>query len=591
MTRTPFHGRLDAALLASLAGGALLLHFVLPQRFTAETTALVLLALGAGRLAGWLYGRESRAQEAGRSAEETRAHEEALRLLGEKNSSLEQAKQCLESALYASMDPLVARLIIERKLHNEKRPLTVLFGDLENFTSSAEKTPPETVVAQLNQLFSVLEPVIGRYKGHIDKYMGDAVMAEFGAPYSAHNHSLLAVLAALGMQAKIKEGAFPWRMRIGVATGTLLVGLMGSERRKNYTAVGDTVNLASRLQTLCPPGGVCVDQGVYEAVKRWFHVRRIRVGLSPQEAKNLEAQLELLREAIEHAPTAKMCFEAANICSELGSMEKAMRYHKRAFELDPTQRKPIERAMAAALLTGEDRSYVAIKGKKERVAAYEVLGLRDVWSDRRRLPEKIMHVFRWLESELQLPHDWVLSIEAVEGRLGRAQAVAGLSGALAEAMGLGEEEVRTAFLAGYLCDVGKRNVPEHLLCYGGRISDLPNADQDLIRGHVEEAPKVLAEAGVPVSPELLKAVLQHHERFDGKGYPKGLKGEQICLAARIVRIADTYEAITTWRVYSDSLTPSAALVEMCRDIDSGAIDPKVGGRFLELMSLDKPGAS
>jgi len=425
--------------------------------------------------------------------------------------------------------------------------------------------------------------VLTRFKWHIDKYLGDGVMAEFGAPYSAHHHSLLAVLAALRIQQRVTEGRFPWKLRIGIASGTTLVGLMGSENRKNYTAVGDTVNLASRLQTLCPPGSVCVDGNVYESIKRWFEFRRIRVGMSEKEAKNLEARLALIRNTLETAPTTRLVLEAANICSELGDLDQAMRFHKQALDMDPDQRQPVERAVASMLLTGEERAFVSVKGKKARIAAYEVKGLKKLLSESWRLPDKAMHVYKWIESEVSLPEEWMLSLEAIEGRIGHAQVTAALAGGLADCMGLGDEKVRNAFLAGYFNDVGKRNVSEHLLCYKGRLQDLPPSDQAMIKSHVTEAEKVLQEINAPVNPEMLQAIVQHHERHDGAGYPDGLQGDEICLLARIVRIADTYEALTSWRPYREAWTPSAALIEVCREIDGGAVDPKVGKAFLEMM--------
>jgi class 3 adenylate cyclase len=499
----------------------------------------------------------------------------------------EEAVQRLESAFYTTMDPLVARMIIDRKIHNEKRPVTIMFTDLADFTAEAEKLPPESVVTLLNRMFAEIDPVLARFRGHIDKYLGDGLMAEFGAPHSAHNHPLLAVLAALRIQQRMAEGKFPWKMRIGLASGPLIVGIIGSERRRAYTAVGDAVNLASRLQTLCPTGSVCVDEEIYRSVKRWFNVRRIQEGLGPKEIRALEAQLALLSNAVGLSPNSKQCLEAVHICAELGDIKRAMHFHQAAARLAPSQQAEFDGALAVAISACEQRAFVSIKGKKEQISAYEIQGLRDIWSDKERLPAKVMHVFRWLETELALPEEWMSSIEALEGRLGRAQVTGALSGAVAEELGLDDASVRTAFLAGYFCDVGKRDVPENVLCYGGRLQDLPQSDQELLRSHVGRAQKVMEEIGAPAAPELLRAIADHHERFDGAGYPQGLKGEDISLLGRIVRVADTYEAITGWRPHQDPLTPQAALIVISQDIAGGAIDPKVGKAFLAVMGGEK----
>ncbi|MEK7234149.1 MAG: HD domain-containing phosphohydrolase [Elusimicrobiota bacterium] len=542
-----------------------------------------LVCAGAGYLAAFVRERSLRpALEALFEEKEVRSAETVKRLSA-KNQKLELALERIESAFYATMDPIVARMIIDRKIHNEKRHVTIMFADVVDFTSEAEKHPPETVVSTLNQMFTAIDPVFARFRGHIDKYLGDGLMAEFGAPYSAHNHPLLAVLAALRIQQRMVEGKFSWKVRIGIASGPLIVGLIGSERRRAYTAIGDAVNLSSRLQVLCPIGGVCVDEEVYRLVKRWFNVRRIQEGLGAKEVHVLESQLGLLNKAVELAPNSKQCLEAVNICAELGDVERAMHFHQIAARLEPAQQAAFDNALAVAIRACNERAFVTVKGKRERVSAYEIQGLRDIWSDRARLPAKVMHIFRWLETELELPEECILAIEAIEGRLGRAAVTGAISGAVAEQLGLGDAQVRMAFLAGYFCDVGKRDVPEHILCYEGRLLDLPQSDQELLRNHVAQTEKVMEEIGAPTTPELMRAIAHHHERFDGTGYPKGLKDEEISLLGRIVRVADTYEAITAWRPHQDPLTPRAALIEIGRDMNGGGIDPKVGKAFLEMM--------
>lgn len=503
--------------------------------------------------------------------------------LEERNFTLEVTKAKVESVLYATMDPSVAKLIIDRRLRNEKRSITVLFADLADFTKTAEGRPPESVIEDLNRLFSEVEPILTQFRGHLDKYLGDGLMAEFGAPFSTQHHQLLAVMAGLRMQERLREKRFPGEIRIGIASGVSIVGLVGSEHRKNYTAIGDTVNLAARLEELCPVNGVLIDQATHERVSHWVNARRIRVGLSAEETKNLEARLEFLQDAIAVAPTSKLFEEAANLCSELGEMSRALEFHRKALELDPSQQEPQQRAIAAALLTGEERGFVTVKGKKERVAVFEVLGLRDPLDDPKRIPFEIVDPYRRLCGSLWLPSPQVLSIEAVEGALGHAEVTAALSSAIAQAMGLGEKDIKNVLIAAYLHDIGKRNIPEYLLAREGVMRDLPKADQDLVRSHVEEAEAVISDLGLPRSEAVLRAIREHHERPDGSGYPSRLEGDAICVEARIIQIADSYETLTGWRPYQEPITPHAALEEIRRESTEGGCDAKIAEVFFSIL--------
>ncbi|MDH3998269.1 MAG: adenylate/guanylate cyclase domain-containing protein [Desulfuromonadales bacterium] len=136
-----------------------------------------------------------------------------------------------------------------------QRDITVLFADLAGFTTAAEKLPPEDVARLLNEYFEELSEIIFRHNGTLDKFIGDEVMAFWGAPTDDTEHALHAVKASAEMLAsmdKIKtrlhDAGFPFlSMKIGVHSGEALVGNFGSTRRFSYTALGDTVNLASRL--------------------------------------------------------------------------------------------------------------------------------------------------------------------------------------------------------------------------------------------------------------------------------------------------------------------------------------------------------
>jgi adenylate cyclase len=142
-------------------------------------------------------------------------------------------------------------------LKGENRLITVLFADIRGFTSFSDRHEPHEVVALLNAYFSAIVPIIERHGGTIDKYIGDGVMVLFGAPVAQPDHAARAVRAAVAMVRRVHELQPEWaklgnagmRIGVGIQTGPALVGTMGSRRRLDYTAVGDTVNRAARIES------------------------------------------------------------------------------------------------------------------------------------------------------------------------------------------------------------------------------------------------------------------------------------------------------------------------------------------------------
>lgn len=176
------------------------------------------------------------------------------------------------------------------KLGGEKQELTVLFSDIRGFTSLSEQLPPEELVPQLNEYLTSMTQVILDHHGTLDKYIGDAIMAIFGAPLPQPEHPLRACAAALQMvqtlealnQEWLKRGRPGFQVGIGINTGVMMVGNMGSERRFDYTVIGDNVNLASRVEGLTKEYGVCVilTEATWTAVRHRFVGReldRVRV--------------------------------------------------------------------------------------------------------------------------------------------------------------------------------------------------------------------------------------------------------------------------------------------------------------------------
>ncbi|MGH9946462.1 MAG: adenylate/guanylate cyclase domain-containing protein [Pyrinomonadaceae bacterium] len=159
------------------------------------------------------------------------------------------------------------------RLGGVNQTITVLFADIRGFTSISEKEKPEKVVGLLNKFFSAMTDIIFENGGTLDKYIGDGLMALFGAPTASEEDALNSVKAAITMQKKLSEinpelraeGLPEISMGIGLHTGVATIGYIGSDRRSEYTAIGDTVNLASRLQSNAEGGQILMSDATAEA--------------------------------------------------------------------------------------------------------------------------------------------------------------------------------------------------------------------------------------------------------------------------------------------------------------------------------------
>lgn len=169
----------------------------------------------------------------------------------------------------------------------ERRLVTVLFADLEGFTSLAEQMDYEDVGDLIRAIWFTLDKVIEKYGGYIDKHMGDSFMVVWGTPVAHEDDAERAVRAGLELQKALKEfiANSPWKqakrlkLRVGINSGPVLAGYVGL--RGEYTVMGDTVNVANRLEELAPPGSVVVSESTYRLVRGAFRFRR----LSPLEAR------------------------------------------------------------------------------------------------------------------------------------------------------------------------------------------------------------------------------------------------------------------------------------------------------------------
>ena len=174
----------------------------------------------------------------------------------------EREKMYVRGLLGRYVSPSVADFILRHPdrcaLGGEEVTATVLFADIRGFTALTEQFPPRVTLGLLNDYFQAMSQVVFTHDGMVDKFIGDAIMAIFGAPVPTDDHAARALSAAAQMLERLDELQVRWRgeglpeirIGIGIATGTMIVGNMGSEARADFSVVGDAVNLASRLQEI-----------------------------------------------------------------------------------------------------------------------------------------------------------------------------------------------------------------------------------------------------------------------------------------------------------------------------------------------------
>jgi class 3 adenylate cyclase len=198
-------------------------------------------------------------------------------------------QQRLIAALHAQVDRLfhqylspdvAAALLAEpgrAELGGELVEVSVLFVDLQGFTAYSERTSPSDVVGLLNEYFETIVPIVFDEGGTVVQFAGDALMAIFNAPVRQADHALHAARAALALQAAVGSIAADDptrpRFRAGVNTGPVVVGNIGGQQMRNFTAIGDTTNLAARLQTFAEPGQVVIGATTYAQIAGVARVR------------------------------------------------------------------------------------------------------------------------------------------------------------------------------------------------------------------------------------------------------------------------------------------------------------------------------
>ena len=219
----------------------------------------------------------------------------------------EREKQKLRSKFEQYFPPSVVRQMVDAPdtltTMPKRKEVTIMFSDIKSFTTYSSTMTPEEISTTLNEYFEAMTDIVFKYGGTVDKFIGDGLMVFYGAPEPQPDHALRCVRAAIEMQLKCRElkgrwepaGRLPLRIRIGINTGAVVVGDLGSARRMEYTVLGSDVNLAQRLESNAPVEGIMISEATYRYVKDKVPIRP----LEPIKVKGLETPVVVYEVLVE----------------------------------------------------------------------------------------------------------------------------------------------------------------------------------------------------------------------------------------------------------------------------------------------------
>lgn len=208
-------------------------------------------------------------------------------------------KEKIKESFGQYVTPEIVDLILENPdnqwMKGSKEEATVLFVDIRGFTRLAEEKEPEAVVELLNDHFTRITDIVFKYGGHLNKFVGDAAMAVFGTPAPNPQHAEAAVRAALDIQKEMARlerekaiGDVSFQVGVGVNSGEIVAGNLGSPKRMEYTVIGDNVNVASRLTSLAKEGEILISKQTYESVRDNYRLKVTERGTVTVKGKKVE---------------------------------------------------------------------------------------------------------------------------------------------------------------------------------------------------------------------------------------------------------------------------------------------------------------
>ncbi len=250
---------------------------VMISALSSERIMLESLLSGADEYIGKPFPLKQMRIRIHKALEKSRLRRENMRLQAQLNEANERLKALFERYMPA---PIAERLISAPTLPDlggTRQEITIIFADLRRFTRVAEELPPDQLMELLNAYLSQATRAVVRLGGTVDKFMGDAIMAFFNAPIPQKDHALCAVLVAQDIHHRAHDvsrraGTQPLHFGIGIHTGEAIVGNVGSYNLMNYTALGDTVNVAKRLQELAQEDQTLISGETYELIKPYVDV-------------------------------------------------------------------------------------------------------------------------------------------------------------------------------------------------------------------------------------------------------------------------------------------------------------------------------
>jgi adenylate cyclase len=208
------------------------------------------------------------------------------------------------------LSPAIAELVVSGDLAVEKggqaRDTTVFFSDIRGFTALSETRTAQQIVDMLNEYFEMMVETIFKYEGTLDKFVGDEIMALFGAPVSHPDDPIRAVRVAVEQvraleewnRVRVAEGEPAINIGIGINSGSVVAGYLGSSKALEYTVIGDVVNTASRLCSVAKAGEIIISKSTYELVKDHFTTE----ALAPTQVKGKAQALQIYRVLGEKTP-------------------------------------------------------------------------------------------------------------------------------------------------------------------------------------------------------------------------------------------------------------------------------------------------
>jgi adenylate cyclase len=212
-----------------------------------------------------------------------------------------KSEELVRANLARYLSPQIVDQVIKKdvqvNLGGDKKVVTVLFSDIRHFTQIAETLPPDQMVRLLNEYFTEMARIIFENQGSLDKYIGDAIVAVFGSLIALENPARTAVQAAMQMMKALATANERWTAQygfainigIGINTGEVFLGNIGSPERMEFTVIGDTVNIASRFSGVARPGQILVTRETLKCLESDINYRE----LPPAEVKGKTGKLEV----------------------------------------------------------------------------------------------------------------------------------------------------------------------------------------------------------------------------------------------------------------------------------------------------------